>query len=219
MIRKKHLVWASCILITLVIGSLAYSTVREYFRLIGEAHKNEYMERNAIWNTSKSLTAKDMLACMTTVAKGDSVLVCKVSRITLQEYADFMKECAQPTRRTWVSVREAYMESLINGVEWMETRSKTIPFSSSVLWSKSKVDEQGHSRKSFHNAETNREKELNKLYPRSLDSEIAFKVWAQKHKSLFRFTHHTGKWILSFNDSYYNDKSVSLRNHGIVFPF
>lgn len=51
MIRKKHLVWASCILITLVIGSLAYSTVREYFRLIGEVHKNEYMERNAIWNT------------------------------------------------------------------------------------------------------------------------------------------------------------------------
>lgn len=160
-----------------------------------------------------------MLACMTTVAKGDSVLVCKVSRITLQEYADFMKECAQPTRRTWVSVREAYMESLINGVEWMETRSKTIPFSSSVLWSKSKVDEQGHSRNSFHYAETNREKELNKLYPRSLGSEIAFKVWAQKYKSLFRFTHHTGKWILSFNDSYFDDKSVSLRNHGIVFPF
>jgi len=31
-------------------------------------------------------------------------------------YSDFMQETAKPTRRAWVRIREAHMESLINGV-------------------------------------------------------------------------------------------------------
>ena len=30
-------------------------------------------------------------------------------------YSDFMQETAKPTRRAWVRIREAHMESLING--------------------------------------------------------------------------------------------------------
>lgn len=35
-------------------------------------------------------------------------------------YSDFMQETAKPTRRAWVRIREAHMESLINGIDWME---------------------------------------------------------------------------------------------------
>lgn len=31
-------------------------------------------------------------------------------------YSDFMQETANPTRRAWVRIREAHMESLIKGV-------------------------------------------------------------------------------------------------------
>lgn len=31
-------------------------------------------------------------------------------------YSDFMQETAKPTRRAWVRIREAHMESLIKGV-------------------------------------------------------------------------------------------------------
>ena len=64
-------------------------------------------------------------------------------------YSDFMQETAKPTRRAWVRIRKAHMESLINGVDWMEKRSREIPFSSYVLCSKSKYDELGNSRHHF----------------------------------------------------------------------
>lgn len=32
-------------------------------------------------------------------------------------YSDFMQETAKPTKRAWVRIREAHMESLINGVD------------------------------------------------------------------------------------------------------
>ena len=66
-------------------------------------------------------------------------------------YSDFVQETAKPTRRAWVRIREAHMESLIKGVDWMEKKSREMPFSSYVLCSKSKYDEQGNSRKSFLN--------------------------------------------------------------------
>lgn len=55
------------------------------------------------------------------------------------------------------------MESLINGVDWMEKRAREMPFSSYVLCSKSKYDEQGNSRPSFLNEKVGREKELDEL--------------------------------------------------------
>lgn len=35
-------------------------------------------------------------------------------------YSDFMQETAKPTKRAWVRIRKAHMESLINGGDWME---------------------------------------------------------------------------------------------------
>ena len=219
MINKKKLIWVVGIIMIVIVGSIATSTFSEYLCLIKQAHRNEYIERKAIWNVSRSLTAKAMLSNMTMVAKGDSVLVCKVSCISLNEYSDFVKDKAQPTRYAWVRIREAYMESLVNGVDWMERRSKSMPFTSYVIWSQRRFDEQGRSRKSFRQSMTSREKELNALYPRNIDSEEAYDNWVNKYKSLFSFTHQTGKWILSFNDSYFKDYSVSSRKRGIVLPF
>ena len=219
MINKKKLIWVICAIVIVMLGVIASSTLKEYMCLIKQAHENEYIERKAIWNVSRTLTAKEMLSCMTKVAKGDSILACKVSGIPLSEYSDFVKGKAQPTRYAWVRIRETYMECLINGSDWMERKSKAMPFSSYVIWSQRKYDEQGHSHRSFQHSMTCREKELNKLYPRNVDSEDAFKVWENKYKSLFSFTHDTGKWILSFNDSYFSENSLSTRKYGIVLPF
>lgn len=45
-------------------------------------------------------------------------------------YSDFMQETAKPTKRAWVRIRKTHMESLINGVDWIEKRSREMPFSS-----------------------------------------------------------------------------------------
>ena len=130
-------------------GIIACSTFNEYLYKIRQAHETEFFERTAIWNLSKNMTAKEMLSRMTTVAKGDSVLVCKISRIPIGVYSDFMQEAAKPTRRAWVRIREAHMESLINGIDLMEKRAREMPFYSYVLCSKSKYDELGNSRHHF----------------------------------------------------------------------
>lgn len=219
MIDKKKVFMAVGALSIGIAGIIACSTFNEYLCLIRQAHENEFVERTALWNQSKNMTAKEMLSRMTTVAKGDSVLVCKISRIPIGAYSDFMQETAKPTRRAWVRIREAHMESLISGIEWMEKRAKEMPFSSYVLCSKSKYDEQGNLRHSFPNEKVGREKELNDLYPQEVYSEEAFKNWEDRYKSLFSSTHSGGKRIISYNPSYFQEKTVLSHNPGIVFPF
>ena len=134
-------------------------------------------------------------------------------------YSDFMQETAKPTRRAWVRIREAHMESLINGVDWMEKRAREMPFSSYVLCSKSKYDEQGNLRQSFLNEKVDREKELDELYPQKVYSEEAFKNWEDRCKSLFSSMHYGGKRIISYNPSYFQEKTLLSHNPGIVIPF
>lgn len=219
MIDKKKVIIAVGTLSIGMAGIITCSTFNEYLCLIRQAHENEFVERTALWNLSKNMTAKEMLSRMTTVAKGDSVLVCKISRIPIGAYSDFMQETAKPTRQAWVRIREAHMESLISGVDWMEKRAREMPFSSYVLCSKSKYDELGNSRKSFLNEKVGREKELNELYPQEVYSEEAFKKWEGRYKSLFSSTHYGGKRIISYNPSYFQEKTLLSHNPGIVIPF
>lgn len=130
-------------------------------------------------------------------------------------YSDFMQETAKPTKRAWVRIREAHMESLIKGVDWMEKRARKMPFSCS----KSKYDELGNSRKSFLNEKVGREKELDELYSQEVYSEEAFKNWEGRYKSLFSSTHSGGKRIISYNPSYFQEKTLLSHNPGIVIPF
>lgn len=105
-------------------------------------------------------------------------------------YSDFMQETAKPTKRAWVRIRKAHMESLINGGDWMEKKSREMPFSSCVLCSKSKYDEQGYSRQTFLDEKVGREKEFDELYPPKVYSEEAFKSWEGRYKSLVSSTHY-----------------------------
>ena len=111
------------------------------------------------------------------------------------------------------------MESLINGVDWMEKRSRKMPFSSYVLCSKSKYDEQGNSRQTFLNEKVGREKELDELYSQEVYSEETFKNWEDRYKSLFSSTHSGGKMIISYNSSFFHEKTLLSHNPGIVIPF
>ena len=108
-------------------------------------------------------------------------------------YSDFMQETAKPTRRAWVRIREAHMENLVSDIDLMEKRAREMPFSSYVLCSKSKYEEQGNSRPSFLNEKVGREKELDELYSQEVYSEEAFKNWEGRYKSLFSSTHYGGK--------------------------
>ena len=216
--KKKVIIAVSALSIGMA-GIIACSTFNEYLCQIKQAHENEFTERTAIWNLSKNMTAKEMLSRMTTVAKGDSVLVCKISRIPIGAYSDFMQETAKPTRRAWVRIREAHMESLINGFYWMEKRAREMPFSSYVLCSKSKYDEQRNLRQSFLNEKVGREKELDELYPQKVYSEEDFKNWEDRYKSLFSSTHYEGKTVISYNPSYFQEKTLLSHNPGIVIPF
>lgn len=217
--KSKKIMMAVGALSIGIAGIIACSTFNEYLCQIKQAHENEFTERTAIWNLSKNMTAKEMLSRMTTVAKGDSVLVCKISRIPIGAYSDFMQETAKPTRRAWIRIREAHMESLINGIDWMEKRAREMPFSSYVLCSKSKYDELGNSRKSFLNKKIGREKELDELYSQEVYSEEDFKNWEDRYKSLFSSTHYEGKTIISYNPSYFQEKTLLSHNPGIVIPF
>ena len=219
MIDKKKVFMAVGVLLIGIAGIIACSTFNEYLYQIRQAHENEFTERTALWNLSKNMTAKEMLSRMTTVAKGDSVLVCKISRIPIGAYSDFMQETVKPTRRAWIRIREAHMESLINGIDWMEKRAREMLFSSYVLCSKSKYDEQGNSRQSFLNEKVRREKELDELYPQKVYSEEAFKNWEGWYKSLFSSTHYDGKTIISYNPSYFQEKTSLSHNPGIIITF
>ena len=219
MIDKKKVFMAVGVLLIGLAGSIACSTLNEYLYQIKQAHENEFTERTAIWNLSKNMTAKEMLSRMTTVAKGDSVLVCKISRIPIGAYSDFMQETAKPTRRAWIRIREAHMESLINGIDWMEKRSREMPFSSYILCSRSKYDEQGNSRQSFLNEKVRREKELDELYPPKVYSEEAFKSWEGRYKSLFSSAYSGGKMIIAYNRSYFQEKTLLSHNPDIVITF
>ena len=217
--KSKKIMMAVSALSIGIAGIIACSTFNEYLCQIKQAHENKFTERTAIWNLSKNMTAKEMLSRMTTVAKGDSVLVCKISRIPIGAYSDFMQETAKPTRRAWIRIREAHMESLINGIDWMEKRAREMPFSSYVLCSKSKYDELGNSRKSFLNEKIGREKELDELSSQEVYSEEDFKNWEDRYKSLFSSTHYEGKTIISYNPSYFQEKTLLSHNPGIVIPF
>ena len=50
-------------------------------------------------------------------------------------------------------------------------------------------------------------------------SEEAFKNWEDRCKSLFSSTHYGGKRIISYNPSYFQEKTLLSYNPGIVIPF
>lgn len=54
-----------------------------YWQKKKEAEKNEYMDRRMLWRKSEKMTMQQMLSDMTLMAKGDSVLVCWLTGLSL----------------------------------------------------------------------------------------------------------------------------------------
>ena len=96
-----------------------------YWQKKKEAEQNEYMDRRMLWRKSEKMTMQQLLSDMTLMAKGDSVIVCWVTGLSLPVYRDFIHGTAQPTRNAWAETRYWYMASLAKGREWMEERAKT----------------------------------------------------------------------------------------------
>ena len=122
---------------------------------------------------------QQMLSDMTLMAKGDSVLVCWLTGLSLPDYRDYIHCTAQPTRNAWVETRYWYMSSLAKGREWMEERTKKKKNKRMIIVESSRFQVQKDSLKDYLNEKpTQTEIEYNKMYPafgKSTDKE--FEDW------------------------------------------
>ena len=106
-----------------------------------------------------------MLSDMTLMAKGDSVLVCWLTGLSLPVYRDFIYGTAQPTRNAWAETRYWYMSSLAKGREWMEEHAKTRIHKSLIFVESSRFQVQKDSLKDYRKEKlTPTEIRNNKMY-------------------------------------------------------
>ena len=155
-----------------------------YWQKKEEALKNEYMDRRMLWRKSEKMTMQQMLSDMTLMAKGNSVLVCWLTGLSLPVYRDFIHGTAQPTRNAWAETRYWYMSSLAKGREWMEERAKTRIHMSLIFVETSRFQVQKDSLKDYLNEKpTHPEIEYDKMYPafgKLTDKE--FEDWRKEYK-------------------------------------
>ena len=136
-----------------------------YWQKKKEAEKNEYMDRRMLWRKSEKMTMQQMLSDMTLITKGDSVLVCWLTGLSLPVYRDFIHGTAQPTRNAWAKTRYWYMSSLAKGREWMEERAKTRIYKSLIFVETSRFQVQKDSLKDYRKEKlTPTEIRNNKMY-------------------------------------------------------
>ncbi len=123
------------------------------------------MEKQMLWRKSEKMTMQQMLSDMTLMAKGDSVLVCWLTGLSLPVYRDFIHGTAQPTRNAWAETRYWYMSSLAKGREWMEERAKTRIHKSLIFVESSRFQVQKDSLKDYRKEKlTPTEIRNNKMY-------------------------------------------------------
>ena len=167
-IKKRVCRWALVLSAGLVVlfGYWFFLNPHGYWQKKKEAEKNEYMDRRMLWRKSEKMTMQQMLSDMTLMAKGDSVLVCWLTGLSLPVYRDFIHGTAQPTRNAWAETRYWYMSSLAKGREWMEERAKTRIHKSLIFVETSRFQVQKDSLKDYLNEKpTHTEIEYNKMYP------------------------------------------------------
>ena len=177
-IRKRVCRLAAVLSAVLVVlfGYWFFLNPHGYWQKKKEAEKNEYMDRRMLWRKSEKMTMQQMLSDMTLMAKGDSVLVCWLTGLSLPVYRDFIHGTAQPTGNAWAETRYWYMSSLAKGREWMEERAKTRIHKSLIFVESSRFQVQKDSLKDYLNEKpTHTEIEYNKMYPafgKSTDKEF-----------------------------------------------
>lgn len=190
-IKKRVCRLALVVIAVLVVlfGYWFFLTPHGYWQKKKEAEKNEYMDRRILWRKSEKMTMQQMLSDMTLMAKGDSVLVCWVTGLSLPVYRDFIHGTAQPTRNVWAKTRYWYMSSLANGREWMEERIEKRICKSLIFVESSRFQVQKDSLKDYRNEKpTHTEIEYNKMYPtfgKFTDKE--FEDWRKEYKRFHLF--------------------------------
>ena len=136
---KKRVCWLAAVLsavLVVLFGYWFFLNPHGYWQKKKEAEKNEYVDKRMLWRKSEKMTMQQMLSDMTLMAKGDSVLVCWLTGLSLPVYRDFIHCTAQPTRNAWAETRYWYMSSLAKGREWMEERAKTRIHKSLIFWNR-----------------------------------------------------------------------------------
>ena len=170
-----------------------------YWQKKKEAEKNEYMDRRMLWRKSEKMTMQQMLSNMTLMTKGDSVLVCWLTGLSLPVYRDFIHGTAQPTRNAWAETRYWYMSSLAKGREWMEERAKTRNHKSLIFVETSRFQVQKDSLKDYRKEKPLQiEVEQNAFYPAlGKPSDEAFEKWMREYKSVFTFPkiNNSKRWV------------------------
>ena len=185
--------------LVVLFGYWFFLNPRGYWQNKKEAEKNEYMDRRMLWRKSEKMTMQQMLSDMTLMAKGDSVLVCWLTGLSLPVYRDFIHGTAQPTRNTWAETRYWYMSSLAKGREWMEERAKTRIHKSLIFVETSRFQVQKDSLKDYRKEKPIQiEVEQNALYPAlGKPSDEAFEKWMREYKSGFTFPkiNNSKRWV------------------------
>ena len=190
-IKKRVCMLAAVLSAVLVVlfGYWFFLNPYGYWQKQKEAEKNEYMEKQMLWRKSEKMTMQQMLSDMTLMAKGDSVLVCWLTGLSLPVYRDFIHGTAQPTRNVWAKMRYWYMSSLAKGREWMEERSEKRILKSLIFVESSRFQVQKDSLKDYLNEKpTHTEIEYNKMYPafgKPTDKE--FEDWRKEYKRFHLF--------------------------------
>ena len=164
---RKRVCWLAAVLsavLVVLFGYWSFLTSHGYWQK-KKAEKNEYMDKRMLWRKSEKMTMQQMLSDMTLMAKGDSVLVCWLTGLSLPVYRDFIHGTAQPTRNAWAETRYWYMASLAKGREWMEKRAKTRIHKSLIFVETSRFQVQKDSLKDYRKEKlTPTEIRNNKMY-------------------------------------------------------
>lgn len=185
-IRKRVCRLAAVLSAVLVVlfGYWVFLNPRGYWQKLKEVEREEYSERRMLWRKSETMTMQRMLSNMTLMAKGDSVLFCWLTSLSLPVYRDFIHGTAQPTRNTWAETRYWYMSSLAKGREWMEERAKTRIHKSLIFVESSRFQVQKDSLKDYRKEKlTSTEVRYNKLYSvlgKTVDKD--FEDWRKEYK-------------------------------------
>ena len=95
---KKRVCWLAAVMsavLVVLFGYWFFLNPHGYWQKEKEAEKNEYMDKRMLWRKSEKMTMQQMLSDMTLMAKGDSVLVCWLTGLSLPVYRDFIHGTAQ----------------------------------------------------------------------------------------------------------------------------
>jgi len=180
--RVCGVAWGLITVLVVVFGYWFFLSPHGYWQKQKEADREEYSERRLLWRKSETMTMQRMLQDLTQLADGDSLMVCRITNITLSDYRALIHGTAQPKRLAWAKMRYWYMTCIANGREWMQEDANERKCKSMVFRSSFHCDLQTDTTKDFHKEQiTTTETTYNEMYPRlGKPADNEFETWRDK---------------------------------------